>query len=60
LDTASDSHQDSLKLGAGNLTNLPIRDGDVLSAISFFANPAGGQSHTITRRDVRPGHTNVR
>jgi hypothetical protein len=47
LDTASDSHQDSLKLNASDLTNLPIRDADVLSAISFFANPSGGQSPTI-------------
>lgn len=47
LDTASDSHQDSLKLSATDLTNLPIKDGDVLSAIAFFANPAGGQSPTI-------------
>ena len=47
LDTARDSHQDSLKLNASDLMNLPIRDADVLSAISFFANLAGGQLPTI-------------
>ena len=47
LDTASDSHQDALKLHASDLANLPIRDGDVLTAIAFFANPSGGQSPTI-------------
>jgi hypothetical protein len=47
LDTASDSHQDSLKLDASDLAGLPVRDGDILSALAFFANPAGGQSPTI-------------
>ena len=47
LDTASDSHQDALKFDADELGNLPLRDGDVISAVSFFANPAGGQSPTI-------------
>jgi hypothetical protein len=47
LDTSSDSHQDSLKLDASDLSGLPVRDGDILSAVAFFANPAGGQSPTI-------------
>jgi len=47
LDTASDSHQDSLKLSANDLANLPIRDGDFLSALSFFTNPTGGSPTII-------------
>lgn len=47
LETVSDSHQDALKLNADQLGGLPIRDGDVISAITFFANPAGGQAPTI-------------
>lgn len=47
LDTASDSHQDALKLNANQLASLPMRDGDVISAVSLFANPAGGQAPTI-------------
>ncbi len=42
LETASDSHQDSLKLSSSDLNGLPVKDGDVLSALSFFTNPAGG------------------
>jgi Carboxypeptidase regulatory-like domain len=47
LDTATESHQDSLKLGPEDLENLPVKDGDVLSALAFFTNPAGGQSPTL-------------
>jgi hypothetical protein len=47
LDTASDSHQDLLKLKANDLANLPIRDGDFISALSFFTNPAGGSPTII-------------
>jgi hypothetical protein len=47
LDTASDSHQDSLKLDAGDLQGLPVRDGEILSAVAFFTNPSGGQQPTI-------------
>jgi hypothetical protein len=47
LDTATDAHQDELRLGPNDLGNLPVRDGDVLSALTFFTNPAGGQSPTL-------------
>ena len=47
LDTSTDAHQDALTLGPEELDRLPVRDGDVLSALSFFTNPAGGQSPTI-------------
>lgn len=47
LETATESHQDALKLDPQDLADLPIQDGDVLSALSFFTNPAGGQSPTI-------------
>ena len=47
LDTATEAHQDEIQLGPNQLDNLPVRDGDVLSALAFFTNPAGGQSPTI-------------
>ena len=47
LDTASDSHLDSLKLSSSDLSNLPVKDSDVISALSVFTNPAGGAGPTV-------------
>jgi len=46
LDVGSDSRADGLTLGPENLSNLPIKDGDVLNTLSLFVNPAGGASPT--------------
>jgi hypothetical protein len=47
LDVGSDSHADGLTLNQENLSNLPIKDGDVLNTLNLFVNPAGGSSPTI-------------
>jgi hypothetical protein len=47
LDTATEAHQDALTFGSQQLNQLPVKDGDVLSALTFFTNPAGGQAPTI-------------
>jgi hypothetical protein len=47
LDVGSDSHADGLTLSQENLSNLPIKDGDVLNTLNLFVNPAGGASPTI-------------
>ena len=47
LDTASDAHQDAFTLDQNAFVNLPIKDGDILSALSSFVNPAGGAAPTI-------------
>jgi hypothetical protein len=47
LDPATESHADAFVLKQENLNNLPMKDGDVLTALSSFVNPAGGASPTI-------------
>jgi len=39
LDTATEAHQNTFTLDQNALGNLPIKDGDVLSALSSFVNP---------------------
>ena len=47
LDTSTEAHQNAFTLDHDSLTNLPMKDGDVLSALSSFVNPAGGTAPTI-------------
>jgi hypothetical protein len=47
LDTASDAHQDAFTLDQKSFADLPVRDGDILTALSSFVNPAGGAAATI-------------
>ncbi len=47
LETSTEAHQDALTFGSEELNQLPVKDGDVLSALTFFTNPAGGQAPTI-------------
>jgi hypothetical protein len=47
LDTSFESRKDSLVLEPETFGNLPIKDGDILSALSSFVNPAGGAAPTI-------------
>ncbi len=47
LDTATDAHQDALTFGSQQLSQLPIKDGNILSALTLFTNPAGGEAPTI-------------
>jgi hypothetical protein len=47
MDTASTAHQDAFTLDQKTFTDLPVKDGDILSALSFFVNPAGGAAATI-------------
>ncbi len=47
MDTASTAHQDAFTLDQKTFSDLPVKDGDILSALSFFVNPAGGAAATI-------------
>jgi Carboxypeptidase regulatory-like domain len=47
LDTATEAHKDAFTLTPDDFKNLPAKDGDILSALSSFVNPAGGASATI-------------
>jgi hypothetical protein len=47
LDTSSAAHQDAFVLEPQMLADLPVKDGDVLSALSSFVNPAGGAAPTV-------------
>jgi Carboxypeptidase regulatory-like domain len=47
LDTATEAHQDAFTLTPDDFTNLPIKDGDILNALSSFVNPAGGAAPTV-------------
>jgi hypothetical protein len=47
LDTATAAHQDLLAFGSQQLNQLPVKDGNVISSLAFFTNPAGGESPTI-------------
>jgi len=44
LDTASDAHQDAFTLNQTTFADLPVKDGDILTALSSFVNPAGGRA----------------
>jgi hypothetical protein len=47
LDTASDAHQDAFTLNQKAFADLPVKDGDILTALSSFVNPAGGAAPTV-------------
>lgn len=47
LDAASDAHQDAFTLDQKSFADLPVKDGDILTALSSFVNPAGGAAPTI-------------
>jgi hypothetical protein len=47
MDTASAAHQDAFTLDQKTFSDLPVRDGDILSALSSFVNPTGGAAATI-------------
>jgi carboxypeptidase family protein len=47
LDTATEAHQDAFTLTPDDFMHLPIKDGDILSALCSFVNPAGGAAATI-------------
>jgi hypothetical protein len=47
LDTGTTSHQDLLRLDQTSFTNLPIKDGEILSALNSLVNPAGGAAPTV-------------
>ena len=47
LDTASAAHQDAFILDQKTFADLPVKDGDILTALSSFVNPAGGAAPTI-------------
>ena len=47
LDAAADAHQDALTLDQKTFADLPLKDGDILTALSSFVNPAGGAAPTI-------------
>ncbi len=47
LDAASGSHQDAFTLDQKTFAELPVKDGDILTALSSFVNPAGGAAPTI-------------
>jgi hypothetical protein len=47
LDTSSAAHQDAFILDQQMLADLPVKDGDILSALSSFVNPAGGAAPTV-------------
>src|SRR6202050_2067409 len=47
LDAASDAHQDAFNLDQKTFADLPVKDGDILTALSSFVNPAGGAAPTI-------------
>ena len=47
MDTASAAHQDAFTLDQKTFSDLPVKDGDILSALSSFVNPAGGAAATI-------------
>jgi hypothetical protein len=47
LDPNTESHADGFVLGQEDFSNLPVKDGDIVTALSSFVNPAGGASPTI-------------
>jgi Carboxypeptidase regulatory-like domain len=47
LDTASDAHQDAFTLDQKTFADLPVKDGDILMALSSFVNPADGAAPTV-------------
>ncbi len=47
LDAASEAHQDAFTLDQKTFADLPVKDGDILTALSSFVNPAGGAAPTI-------------
>ena len=47
MDTASAAHQDAFTVDQKTFSDLPVKDGDILSALSSFVNPAGGAAATI-------------
>jgi hypothetical protein len=47
LDTASEAHQDVFTLDQKTFAGLPVKDGDILTALSSFVNPSGGAAATI-------------
>jgi len=47
LDTASDAHQDAFTLDQKTFADLPVKDGDILTALNSFVNPAGGAAPTV-------------
>jgi hypothetical protein len=47
LDPSTEAHQEAFTLDQESFASLPIKDGDVLSALSAFVNPAGGAAPTI-------------
>lgn len=47
MDAASDAHQDAFTLDQKSFADLPVKDGDILTALSSFVNPAGGAAATI-------------
>ncbi len=47
MDTASNAHQDAFTLDQKSFADLPVKDGDILTALSSFVNPAGGASATV-------------
>ena len=47
LDTSSAAHQDAFVLDQQMFADLPVKDGDILSALSSFVNPAGGSAPTV-------------
>jgi hypothetical protein len=46
-DMASSANQNAVILGSQQIEQLPVKDGDVLSALTIFTNPAGGVGPTI-------------
>ena len=47
MDAAPDAHQDAFTLDQKSFADLPVKDGDILTALSSFVNPAGGAAATI-------------
>jgi hypothetical protein len=47
MDTATEAHQDAFTLDQKTFSDLAVKDGDILSALSSFVNPAGGAAATI-------------
>jgi hypothetical protein len=47
LDSASEARQDAFVLDQKTFADLPVKDGDILTALSSFVNPAGGAAATI-------------
>ncbi|HLI82595.1 MAG TPA: carboxypeptidase-like regulatory domain-containing protein [Bryobacteraceae bacterium] len=47
LDTSTAAHQDAFVLDQQMLAELPVKDGDILTALGSFVNPAGGAAPTV-------------